>query len=119
MPKPEIEFKPTTSFPEENSTDLSTQTLSLDPDTGDKTVLLTHSPGSSWGEPICKHDYWEEVYIIEGRIYDKTLKRWFGRGNYCCRPPNMLHGPYEADSSSGCREICWLRYPRENKTASA
>lgn len=111
MPKPELEFRPATSFPEKLTSGLSTRTLSSDPTTGDATVLLTHSPGSTWGAPVCSHAYWEEVYLISGRLYDTTLQQWFEAGDYCCRPPGMLHGPFIADSEQGCREICWLRYP--------
>lgn len=118
MPKPELEFTPTSSFPSEFSPDLKKQTLSIDPDTGDTTVLLTHTAGSEWGEPVCTHEYWEEVYIISGRIYDKTLKQWFGAGDYCCRPPGMLHGPFLADEIEGCKEICWLRYPRVDESVA-
>ncbi|KAF2730426.1 cupin 2 domain-containing protein [Polyplosphaeria fusca] len=110
MPKPTIEFTPTSSFPGSQSPGLLTQPLSSDPDTGDKTVLLTHEPGSAWGDPVCQHEYWEEVYIISGRIYDKGLEKWFGAGEYCCRPPGMRHGPFEADGEEGCKEICWLRF---------
>ena len=118
MPKPEIEFTATSSFSENISPGLSTRLLSSDPQTGDKTVLLIHAPGSAWGEPVCEHDYWEEVYIIEGLIFDTTLRRWFGAGDYCCRPPMMLHGPFAADGDFGCKEICWLRYPRKDETVN-
>ncbi|KAI5363275.1 Putative rmlC-like cupin domain superfamily, rmlC-like jelly roll, chrR-like cupin protein [Septoria linicola] len=118
MPKPEIEFKPTASFPKTESSGLITQSLSMDNDTGDSTVLLTYPAGSRWGEPICKHEYWEEVYIISGRIYDEGLKQWFGAGDYCCRPPGMVHGPFLADEVEGCREICWLRYPRRDEAVA-
>ncbi|KAJ6531757.1 hypothetical protein B0H19DRAFT_1188401 [Mycena capillaripes] len=119
MPKPEIEFRATTSFPETKTPDLSTRTLSEDADTGDKTVLLVHKAGSAWGAPVCSHDYWEEVYIIEGRLFDETLEQWFEAGSYCCRPPGMLHGPFRADGEVGCREICWLRYPRRDESVLA
>ena len=118
MPKPKLEFTPSSIFPQDLSPGLSSRTLSLDPDTGDKTVLLSHGPGSAWGEPVCEHEYWEEVYIIAGRIYDRTLKQWFEAGDYCCRPPKMLHGPFEADKDMGCKEICWLRYPRGDETVA-
>ena len=118
MPKPELEFTPTDSFPEELSPGLSKRVLSADPETRDHTVLLIHAPGSAWGEPVCTHDYWEEVYIIDGRIYDKTLQKWFGAGDYCCRPPSILHGPFEADEELGCKEICWLRYPRNHESVA-
>ena len=87
MPKPEIEFRPAVSFHEEHTPGLSTRVLASDSQTNDKTVLLTHAAASAWGSPVCKHDYWEEVYIIEGRIFDLTLEKWFGKGDYCCRPP--------------------------------
>ncbi|KAK4495979.1 hypothetical protein PRZ48_013247 [Zasmidium cellare] len=56
-----------------------TYTLSFDPNTQDKTVLKEHAPGSVWGgnlsnnfdkDTVCSHEYWEECYIIEGRLYD-------------------------------------------------
>lgn len=119
MPKPEIEFCSSLSFAEELTPGLSSRTLSADSVTGDKTVLLTHSPGSSWGAPVCEHAYWEEVYIIEGRIFDVTLQCWFAAGDYCCRPPKMRHGPFKADEKVGCREICWLRYPRKDETVTS
>lgn len=112
MPKPTIEFTPALSFPEEDSSSkhLSVRTLSHDTVTGDKTTLLTHAPGSSWGGPVCEHLYWEECYLISGRLYDEGLKKWFSAGDYCCRPPGMLHGPFRADETEGCREICWLKF---------
>lgn len=119
MPKPEIEFTGTSSFAKEESSGLTTQILASDATTGDKTVLLTHAPGSWWGAPICKHDCWEECYIIEGRLCDETLGKWFGAGDYCCRPPGMLHGPYRADERVGVKEICFLRYPPEREPASS
>lgn len=93
MPKPEIEFTAALSFPEEHTPGLSTRILAEDPNTSDKTVLLVHSPGAEWGEPVCTHKYWEEVYIIEGRLYDKTLDQWFESGSFCCRPPGTFSNP--------------------------
>ena len=128
MSKPQIEFTPTSCsktstpspFKQETTPDLTTQPLSHDPTTGDSTLLLTHHPGSEWGDPICIHPYHEEVLILSGRLYDKSLGKWFGPGSYCCRPPGMEHGPYAADEKEGCTEICWLRYPRlDEKVAKA
>lgn len=116
MPKPELEFTPTVSFATEGSTSLLTQVLSKDAESGDATVMLTHAPGSSWGAPVCSHAYWEECYIVEGRLFDETLQQWFAAGSYCCRPPGMLHGPYRADEQVGVKEICFLRYPRKDET---
>lgn len=116
MPKPEIEFRTSSTFDVTGPAALRTQVLSSDRETGDQTLLLTHAPASSWGEPRCKHEYWEECYILEGRLYDHTLQKWFSAGSYCCRPPGMLHGPYSADEQTGVKEICYLRYPRKDET---
>jgi len=113
MPKPEIEFGTVMPYVTTTTPSLITQILSSDPGTGDQTVLLTHAPAREWGDPVCQHDYWEEAYIIEGRLYDKTLRQWFPAGSYCCRPPGMLHGPYLADGTTGVKEICYLRYARK------
>ena len=114
MPKPAIEFQPTSAFGQQASPDLLTTLLSQDSDTGDQTAILQHVPGSTWGQPHCAHEYWEECYILEGRLFDETLQRWFEAGHYCCRPPGMIHGPYRADPERGCKEICFIIYrPRK------
>ena len=109
MPKPEIEFTPVSCFESKSTETLTTTLLSTD-DTGNSTMVLQHAPGSAWGQPACKHGYWEECYILEGRLFDETLGRWFEAGHYCCRPPGMMHGPYRADEKAGCKEICFIRY---------
>jgi hypothetical protein len=132
LAKPEIEFTPVTdskgvfsssvtsrSNADGTFTNYRTYLLSHDSTTGDTTILKEHSPGSVWGgnprdnfdkDTVCSHDYWEECYIIEGRLYDVGKKQWFAAGSYCCRPPGMLHGPCRADEKVGCREICTARY---------
>ena len=121
MPKPQIEFthistltsEPLTPSDPPKSGNAMVRILSHDAETGDQTSILTHPPGSSWGAPVCLHDYWEEAYILEGRIYDETLQKWFEKGSFCCRPPYMKHGPYKADPEAGCEEICYWRYPKK------
>jgi hypothetical protein len=39
-------------------------------------------------------------------MYDLTLERTFGAGEYACRPPGMVHGPWTSD---GC-EMLEVRY---------
>jgi hypothetical protein len=121
MPKPEIEFThvsaltsaPLTPSDPPKSGNATIRVLSYDPETGDQTSVLFHPPGGSWGAPACLHEYWEEAYILEGRIYDETLQKWFEKGSFCCRPPWMKHGPYKADPERGCEEICYWRYPKK------
>ena len=67
------------------------------------------------GEPVYKHEYWEECYILEARLVDKSLEKWFDAGHYCCRPLGMLHGPYRADDAGRCKEICLIKHSKDNR----
>lgn len=49
---------------------------------------------------VLTHDFWEEVYILEGSITDLRLGQTFTAGMYACRPPGMEHGPWK--SEAGC-----------------
>ena len=73
--------------------------LSHDPDTGDVTRLLRFAPGLETTETIA-HDFWEEVWILEGSIIDVGLGRTFVAGMYACRPPGMPHGPYRCPTGA-------------------
>src|SRR5690606_28707770 len=68
---------------------------------GVATRLLRFEPGtdtSANGTQV--HDFWEEVYILEGSLTDLRLNQTFTAGMYACRPPGMLHGPWVAPE--GC-----------------
>jgi hypothetical protein len=69
--------------------------LSRDPRTGDVTRLLRMAPGTETTDTIA-HDFWEEVWILEGAVTDVGLGRTFSKGMYACRPPGMRHGPYRS-----------------------
>ncbi len=73
--------------------------LNLDHSTGVGTRLLRFPPGVETSEVIV-HDFWEEVYVLEGELHDKRLNKTFTTGMYACRPPGMRHGPYS--SPKGC-----------------
>lgn len=74
--------------------------LSNDPDTGAHSRLYRLEPGCET-DTVLSHDFWEEVYIIEGSLIDTRLGgKGFAAGTYACRPPGMLHGPYR--SPGGC-----------------
>ncbi|MCZ6891048.1 MAG: cupin domain-containing protein [Chloroflexi bacterium] len=115
MPKPELEFFDPSEIPSQGVggiQGLSEQILSLDETSGDYTRLLRFEPGTDTTPmgPLT-HDFWEEVWIIEGSIYDITLQREFTAGMYACRPPGMPHGPWR--SPNGCRTVEFRRYERE------
>lgn len=72
-----------------------------DPD-GTLTRFVRTEPGAEFPETIT-HDFYEEVYIIEGGLIDTRLDEVFTAGMYCCRTPGMKHGPYKAPI--GCLTI--------------
>ena len=42
--------------------------------------------------------FWEEIYIIKGRLRNKITGEVTKEGMYCCQPPGMLHGPSVAET---------------------
>jgi len=105
MAKPEIEFSsleeiPWTAVPG-GVVALTQRVLASDPETGVATRLLRWAPGAdTTPNGVLVHDFWEEIYILEGSVHDLRLNRTFTRGMYACRPPGMEHGPWR--SPEGC-----------------
>ena len=72
--------------------------------TGARTRLLKMAPGIYTTSPFV-HDYWEEVYLIQGDLYvgnDENGEggEQFHPNTYACRPPGAFHGPFKTDG--GC-----------------
>ncbi|MBF7083398.1 cupin domain-containing protein [Desulfallas sp. Bu1-1] len=82
--------------------------LSEDPETGDYTRLLKFPPGMTTTE-VLVHDFWEEVYILKGSLYDINKKETYIEGMYACRPPGMKHGPYEIPNGCMTLEIRYYK----------
>ena len=106
MPKPEYEFFPHENIPWEplEVPGMYQKILSKDPDSGDYTRMLRFDPGvdsSALGTQY--HDFWEEVYILQGDMFDIPLNQNFTAGMYACRPPGMPHGPWR--SKEGCMTV--------------
>ena len=102
MAKPEHEFHPITDIeytecPGGNPL-IKERILAKDPETGVATRILRYEPGAD-SSPMGQltHDFWEEVYIIEGSFVDLTLNRTFRAGDFAIRPPGMPHGPWKTD----------------------
>ena len=83
--------------------------LNFDPEAGVSTRMLRFAPGVDTAQVIT-HDFWEEVYIIDGEMHDKTVNQTFTAGMSACRPPGMPHGPYT--STIGCTTF-EVRYYRK------
>lgn len=71
---------------------------------GTRTRLLRFAPGVYTTEPFV-HEYWEEVFLVQGDLTVGNDKD--GNGGtayppftYACRPPGAWHGPFR--SQKGC-----------------
>ena len=106
MAKPEREFFPVTDAPWTTAMPgvvdgLFERILSTDAQSGVATRMLRFDPGTSTSAAGPQtHDFWEEVYVVEGALHDLTLNQTFVQGTYACRPPGMRHGPWVAPG--GC-----------------
>ncbi|MDE0227503.1 MAG: hypothetical protein OXJ62_01440 [Spirochaetaceae bacterium] len=69
---------------------------------GARTRLLRFRPGAYTTEQFV-HDYWEEVFLVSGDLIVGSRggdRETFTPHTYACRPPGVLHGPFE--SLTGC-----------------
>ena len=71
---------------------------------GTRTRLLRFAPGVYTTAPFV-HDYWEEVFLVQGDLtVGNDEKGSGGKGyppfTYACRPPGAWHGPFK--SEKGC-----------------
>ncbi|MDB5075090.1 MAG: hypothetical protein JWO42_1269 [Chloroflexi bacterium] len=113
MAKPELEFHlPAGAWipGEDGVAGIWSQVLSQDPDSGDYTGLIRYAAGvdtSPIGTRI--HDYWEEIYILEGDLTDIRLGATFTAGMYACRPPGMAHGPWRTELGVLMLEVRYTR----------
>lgn len=107
MPKQEREFFPVTDVDWTPALGgmvpgLFERILAPDPDHhGVATRILRFDAGCNTSKAgVQVHDFWEEVFILEGSLHDLTLDQTFPKGTYACRPPGMPHGPWTAPE--GC-----------------
>jgi len=105
MAKPEREFFATNTVDftacAGDVVTLTESILATDPETDVATSLMRFAPGTdTTPNGVQIHEFWEEVYIVEGSITDLRLNETFTAGMYACRPPGMAHGPWRSDD--GC-----------------
>ncbi|CCG02368.1 cupin domain-containing protein [Blastococcus saxobsidens] len=110
MAKPEHEFFPVeniayTICPGDNPK-IKERILAADDKAGVATRILRYEPGADFtASGVQRHDFWEEVYILEGSFTDLTLGETFTAGMYACRPPGMPHGPWRSDEGVTTFEV--------------
>ena len=112
MTKPQADFHDTSAIPwteidisssSASGPGVTERILSVDLNNPQrKTRLIKMEPGFR-GAKTLSHDFWEEVYILEGTMTDELNNVEYSRGFYCCRKPGMLHGPFY--SPEGCFAI--------------
>ena len=88
-------------------------TLAVDEVSGDYTRLTRFAPGcdtTAFGGK--SHNYPEEVFIVEGRIYDVAFDRWLEKGDYASRPPGEVHGPFRTEE--GCL-VLEVSFPSQSR----
>jgi hypothetical protein len=117
MPKAEREFFKPDSLPWEPVVGSATagaggvgvmqKILSRNED-GDVTRLTRFDAGVETAETIA-HEFWEEVWILEGEMIDLGKNETYGAGMYACRPPGMPHGPYRVPHGCMTFEIRYFK----------
>jgi len=88
----------------EDAPGISQRLLSTAPD-GTLTRIARWAPGTSSGSEVIRHEYFEEVYLLEGSLTDLTLGKTFHAGDYAARRPGMPHGPYRTGEGCAMLEI--------------
>jgi len=81
--------------------------------TGCRTRLLRLDPGA-WTPAAHTHDYWEEIYMLEGEMIvgdGNGGERSVPSPSYACREPGFLHGPVRTET--GCMMIEFSWYPEK------
>lgn len=77
---------------------------------GSRTRLLRMAPGCRTPEAHA-HDYFEELYILEGdliAIDGPDSERRFEAPSYACRAPGAMHGPVRTDGGCLLLEFAWF-----------
>ena len=67
--------------------------LNVDPETGSVSRFLRFEPGTRTHE-MMKHDFHEEILVLEGTLIDTRKNLELKAGYYGYRHPGMEHGPY-------------------------
>lgn len=77
-------------------------------DDGSHSRFLKLEPGAET-ETVLTHEFYEEAYIIEGGLYDKTRDEAFSSGMVAVRTPGMEHGPYAAPVGALTFEVRYFK----------
>lgn len=81
--------------------------LCLDHKTGAYTRIVYFTPGfkipAAW-----KHEFWEEVYVLDGYMIDYGTNTLYSKGDYALRQAGVLHGPFGSELGCTLLETTWF-----------
>jgi hypothetical protein len=108
--KAEHEFFPVGEVPwQDASPAVAERVLSRGADERTLTRVARWAPGTDTSAAgVIRHDYFEEVYLLDGDLHDLTLGRTFTAGYYAARRPGMPHGPYRTERGCTMLEIRYV-----------
>lgn len=108
--KDEHEFFPVDDVEwQDVSPTVAERVLSRGADERTLTRIARWAPGTDTSAAgVIRHDYVEEVYLLDGDLHDLTLGRTFTAGYYASRRPGMPHGPYRTEHGCTMLEIRYL-----------
>jgi ChrR-like protein with cupin domain len=91
--------------PDATAPTITARVLSSGADERTLTRIAHWAPGTETTAGVIRHDYYEEVYLLDGELRDLSLGRTFAAGHYASRPPGMPHGPYRTENGCTMLEI--------------
>ena len=92
--------------------------LSSDPETGAYTRIVLFQPGFRFDRAL-SHPFWEEIFVLDGHVYDYGTNTLYTKGYYGLRPPGTPHGPYGIELGATVYEVTWYDRPWYEQRAAA
>lgn len=80
--------------------------LAVDPETGAYTRIVFFEPGFKFNKPL-QHPFWEELYVLDGHMFDYATSTVYAKGAYGLRPAGIVHGPFGTDLGCTLLETVW------------
>ena len=85
--------------------------LSQDPDHPEYMSRLVKLEKGVRSDEIQRHPFWEEVWMLKGKIVDEGNGLTATEGYYACRHPGMPHGPFHVEEEAMTFEVHYM--PKE------
>ena len=80
--------------------------LAEDPETGAYTRIVYMPPGFKLSEPK-KHEFWEEIFVLDGYMIDYSSDKIYPKGSYALRQAGVMHGTFGSELGCTILETTW------------